>query len=223
MATDNNEKEYLGIDDTVIPFEMFRGVYSDEGIVIGRDYYGDGKQFMYDSKHNGFRVLGLGVGEYVTKEEIDTDEWLIIGNVLTEYSTTGYPTLTKTQLQYRDLEIRLQALYQLGKIGLLSIKEKIYNDKGEYMIFKAEFDTERGDTLLDKFRNHASFVFRDELLLTNPWEREMIVSANEETSNKLQNEIINSFAKDNLIFGKIEFVIYEDYVGDVIFVKKRIK
>ena len=81
-----NKEEFLGLGDTVIPWEYFKGVDKDHGIVFTDDAF-LGVQFYYSEKDNGCYIVGNDKNQYVTKEDLENDEWIVIRNTLTECST----------------------------------------------------------------------------------------------------------------------------------------
>ena len=80
-------EEFLGLGNTVIPWEYFKGVDKVHGIVFTDDISYLGVQFYYSEKDNGCYIVGADENQYVTKEDLENDEWIVIGNILTEYST----------------------------------------------------------------------------------------------------------------------------------------
>lgn len=76
---ENRDPEvYLGIDETVIPIEMFIGVENIPTVVFGSDVYGIETQF-YITK-DGVIIVGMNKDEYVTKEDLKNEIWYIINS-----------------------------------------------------------------------------------------------------------------------------------------------
>lgn len=178
---------YLGIDQSPIPFEYVKGMYSDAGnIYTDNSMWGD-IQFLVTEDEKSLLLISTNPDSYVTKEDLEsTDQWYKIGHSLPTYETTFSSFRSIQESLKDDPWYGLLERYHNGETGLLEYDEKKYNDKGEYMRVHKAFDTRpREETvdIRDTLRRHVSFVYVfDQHIL--PQDRHMIVRSN--THNIMQ-------------------------------------
>lgn len=199
MARFYTEKEnrdpsiYLGIDDTIIPFEMFKGIYNITTAVFGSDYYGDETQF-YIGK-DGVSIATMNKDQYVTKEDLENDLWFLINHPV-EY-TTGFVDYTMIKDEKHDKIIQR---YLNGEVGKITEEEKVYNDEGQYMRKQMTLDTLAGNDIRDRLYNISSFIFWNRPDL--PWiERQVKLRINSVQERELYNLIFNSAMVEFLKIG----------------------
>jgi hypothetical protein len=155
-------KKYLGIDGFLIPFEHFKGVYNDEGLVFTDDAM-YGIQFIVDK--DGVILLTTNKDLYVTEEDLQTDKWHKIGQVLSEYSTHICGTINEYCTSQTDVSKEYQQVldrYYSGEIGKIGVEYKDYNDKGEYMWKSFGIDTTIEPGIVDPrdvLLKHINFAY----------------------------------------------------------------
>ena len=173
---------YLGIDGSEIPIELFKGIYSEDGVVYTDDpFYGI--QFIVTEDEKSVLLITLNDNLYITKEDIEsTDIWYKIGHALGEYSTQFMSIEESNKNSPHNILLKR---YESGETGLLEYQEKKYNNKGEYMRIYNSFDTRpnpEDSDIRGNLLRHINFVYRGELIR---WEeREMILKSN--TNNLMQ-------------------------------------
>lgn len=200
---------YLGIDGSEIPIELFKGIYSEGGVVYTDDHF-YGIQFIVTEDEKSVLLITLNDNLYITKEDIEsTDIWYKIGHSLGE-SSTQFMSIEESN-KNSPYNIILKK-YQSGENGLLEYEEKKYNDKGEYMRVYQSFDTRpnpEDSDIRGNLLRHINFVYAASPSLL--WqEREMILKSN--TNNILQLlslEVISKF-HEILLYGqdiKAQFIV----------------
>lgn len=170
---------YLGIDENPIPFEYFKGIYSNSGEVFTDDAF-HGVQFIISEDSKSVSIVGMNPDEYVTKEDIQsTDKWFIIYHKLGEinegfnpFTESNWYSITQSDVrpQYEEIIKR----YHSGETGPLMTKYKDYNDKGEYMYRNFGFDNQSylDEDIRSTLRRHISFVYS--LNPDLPWEERVM-------------------------------------------------
>lgn len=153
---------YLGIDEKYIPFDLFKGVYFEDGLVFTDDAF-FGVQFVVNVEERGVSIVTLDRNQYVIEEDImSTDKWLKIGHALGEYTTYG--TIfggIESQPSPNDIaHKKLLERYYNGEKGFLDESSKIYDDEGLYYMWNFNsFQTKiKGESLQDRIRRHVDFV-----------------------------------------------------------------
>lgn len=165
---------YLGIDGNPIPFEYFKGMFSESGNVYTDDAF-SGIQFLVTEDEKSLILITMEPDLYITKEDAQsTDIWYKIGFALPEYQeSTNFGSIQES-FDSSPLGILLKR-YNEGETGLLEFEEKKYNDKGEYMRIYKSFDTRphpEATDIRDTLRRHVSFVYAGDPSL--PWEERLM-------------------------------------------------
>lgn len=167
---DRDPSVYLGIDGTVIPFDLFKGVYFEDGLLFTDDpFYG--VQFIVsrrdphnpnDVREEGVSLVTLEPDMHVTLEDVQsTDKWMKIGHALVEYSTMICGVdVDNFSIENKKAKKRILEKYYAGQTGLLSESSKVYDEEGLYYMWNfQEFNTKiEGESLLDRVHRHIQFV-----------------------------------------------------------------
>jgi hypothetical protein len=180
---------YLGIDESHIPIEYVKGIFSDAGNVYTDDPLWGEVQFIVTEDEKSLILVTTNPNSYVTKEDLQsTDVWHKIGFAFPEYQEFTNWRSIQESFDLTPLGILLKR-YKAGETGLLEYEEKKFNDKGEYMRIYRSFDTRPHPTtpdVRDTLRRHINFVYADEP--TTMWQdREMIVKSNTNNIMELLN------------------------------------
>ena len=167
---DRDPSVYLGIDGTVIPFNFFKGVYFEDGLIFTDDAF-YGVQFyvskinpfdVEDFREEGVSLVTLEPDMYVTLEDVQsTDKWMKIGHTLGEYSTMICGMhVDNFSTENKKAKKRILEKYYAGVTGLLSESSKVYDEEGLYYMWNfQEFKTKiEGESLRDRVCRHARFV-----------------------------------------------------------------
>lgn len=158
-----DQNVYLGIDGSDIPFELFKGVYLEHGLVFTDDIM-HGVQFVVDKDKECVNLFTGNADCYVTLEDLENDEWI---SVMRPARRRENPwTIDIGSEFFVELQLRsdLKSYYMTGRQGLLKISEKVYDDEEMYyMKFNCEFITKRIGkyvTLFSEVGRHSRFVHR---------------------------------------------------------------
>lgn len=182
---DRDPSIYLGIDGRVIPWSYFKGVFTDDNTIIFTDDPYSGIQFYASQDGKGCGIVTNNSNQYVTKEDLENDYWLLIGHALMEITQPWITQFLDTA--YTEAQTKLHRKYNNGETGLLKVETKKFNDKGEYMISKVEFDTRPAPEEKDirgTLLNHINFVYWDDPV-TPAMERKTIIRSNVKNLNKI--------------------------------------
>lgn len=219
LETENRDPEiYLGIDGSDIPFEYFKGVYFEHGLVFSDEIHG--VEFVVNTDRNCVNIFKMDKNLYVLKEDLENDEWVKImtffepnEQVYSTYSDLiGFDTYMLSQKQLYE------KFYSQGKQGFLKFSEKCYDEeKIYYMKFKSTFDTrkQKDSTLLSEVIRHVQYV-----RLAHMGSLQPILQIN--TKKHLWDKLIKEIKEKNssyeriadLIFYKINLI--EDQQGEII-------
>lgn len=212
--TENRNPEiYLGIDGSDIPFHMFKGVYLEDGLVFTDDAM-YGIQFIVNKEKECVNLVCPDPDMYVTKEDVDTDEWIIAMRPLHQNDnpwtiTIGLDFFIRTRSREAVYNI-----YKTGRQGLLKNSEKLYDDENiYYMKYGSQFDTRRrkDSSLVKEVERHVHFIYEGKILT---WENQCFMHTKKRLWDKLIAELKEEKEKlDKEMMFKIKGGMYFEY-GD---------
>ena len=184
---DRDPEKYLGIDGSVIPWKYFKGIYSNDTFIFSDNQY-FGVQFYYNEKQKGCILLTDKSNLYVTEDDLKNDYWFIINYPLTEFSSWS------TQYRYSNYNEIVNIVlkrYETGESGLIKEEVKKFNEKGEYMISRFEFDTRPilGENIQQNLLRHIEFIYWNDIEVPM-MERRSVVVTNSENIKALKEIMV---------------------------------
>ena len=186
---DRDPEKYLGIDGSVIPWKYFKGVFTDDNTIIFTDDPYSGIQFYASQDGKGCGVVTNNSNQYVTKEDLENDYWLLIGHALMEITQPWITQFLNTA--YTEAQTKLHRKYNNGESGLIKEEVKKFNEKGEYMISRFEFDTRPilGENIQQNLLRHIEFIYRNDIEVPM-MERRSVVVTNSENIKALKEIMV---------------------------------
>lgn len=192
FRTYNNDRpreECLGIDESYIPLEYFKGIFKQHEIRFAKDPFSSEEFLLHPGK--GVKLITDKANHYVTKEDLEFDEWYIIGEPFYSTQFTPDPDIDRVR------EFVIQR-YLSGERGLIKEVHTVEDTHGDYRKQTCRLDTESGK-ILERIHRITSLLYHaDPTLMWN--ERNLKITCGEEIYkqifsyfSKAYSDVLNSF------------------------------